>query len=109
MSNVSTSSAVSLCSLLGYEEFYRRHWFYKAASWIDDRGCVMENLNFENNRSAIVVKTKYSDDPKKAKQFLQKRMKVVYDECHIHPMALILIFMANGIRHALHFMKDVIL
>lgn len=98
-------STVALCGFLGYEEFYRRHWFYKAASWIDDDGCMTEFRNFEVNVTEVLAKTNYQNKPEEEKTFRNKRRQLLLrKDCELHQMAVLIIMLSHGIRQALHFM-----
>ncbi|XP_072931765.1 uncharacterized protein [Epargyreus clarus] len=93
---------VALCALLGYEEFYRHQWFRKAASWIDDNGCIFETHNFMINQTRI---ERQREENVKRHNEISKRLKyLIIEECHSHPMALLLIVLAHAIRHTLNFM-----
>ncbi|XP_063369707.1 uncharacterized protein LOC134658031 [Cydia amplana] len=90
---------IALCGLLGYQEFFRRHWFRKVVSWIDVRGCIAENFNYEANRTRYLLEK----EPEKAESILELSRKVLEDPCSWHPMALSLVVLAHGVRHAVHF------
>ncbi|CAH2037569.1 unnamed protein product, partial [Iphiclides podalirius] len=88
---------IALCSLLGYEEFHRRQWFNKASSWIDDEGCVQENPNYEINKTSYLIEHR-ARSVKEAQEMRNDLRNELLDECHHHPMALVVIVMAHGIR-----------
>ncbi|XP_048006725.1 uncharacterized protein LOC125242066 [Leguminivora glycinivorella] len=90
---------ISLCGMLGYQEFFRRHWFRKVVSWIDERGCIAENFNYEANRTRYLLEK----EPEKAESTLKLSRKVLSDPCSWHPMALSIVVLAHGVRHAVHF------
>ncbi|XP_063388198.1 uncharacterized protein LOC134674075 [Cydia fagiglandana] len=90
---------IVLCGMLGYQEFFRRHWFRKVVSWIDERGCIAENFNYEANRTRYLLEK----EPERAKSILALSQIVLKDPCSWHPMALSLVVLAHGVRHAVHF------
>ncbi|CAH0397911.1 unnamed protein product [Chilo suppressalis] len=97
---------IALCGLLGYEEFYRRHWFYKATSWVKEAGCVAENRNFLIN----ITDTDYSKvkDVRKRQKYRKYDCEMLNYECHDHPTAVLLIVLAHAIRYAAHIMTSVL-
>ncbi|XP_049869388.1 uncharacterized protein LOC126369138 [Pectinophora gossypiella] len=95
---------VGLCGMLGYEEFHRPRWFRKAASWVDDEGCIAEFPNFEVNRTRRMLKD--TTDPKEAKKIRKYLSEVLIEECHPHQMSVALMVLANGIRHAAHYIVN---
>lgn len=88
--------------MLGYEEFHRRQWFHKSASWINEDGCIQEDRNFEINRTKIFIDAE--TNLRKVRELKKLRNKLLADECHTHPMILLVVVLAHGVRHAAHFM-----
>ncbi|XP_049869433.1 UPF0764 protein C16orf89 homolog [Pectinophora gossypiella] len=92
----------ALCLMMGYKEFYRRKWFHKALSWIDEEGCIKEFVNFEFNRTKLVISRVL--DEKTKKRLLKGFKKFLKTNCDKHPMAVFTVFLANAVRYALHFL-----
>lgn len=89
-----------LCSVFGYEEFFRKHWFLKIASWIDNNGCMAENRNLEINRTEVLkLRTKDVKEIVRLKNIGRKRLETVCDE---HLMALSFTAFAHAVRHGVH-------
>ncbi|CAK1596083.1 unnamed protein product [Parnassius mnemosyne] len=99
---------IALCAMRGYEEFHRRNWFNKILSWMDDEGCIQENPNCEYNATSLLIKRNAGDEVM-GKKLRRKLRNKLLRECHDHPMALVMIVMAHGIRYAVHYMSEVTL
>lgn len=92
---------VTLCGMLGYEEFHRRNWFKKIISWMDQKGCIKESRNFNYNSTAIFIK-RIGEDHKLVKHVRKKFYRDLLEDCDTHPMALLIVVLAHGIRYAAH-------
>ncbi|CAG9787550.1 unnamed protein product [Diatraea saccharalis] len=95
-------ASVSLCAMLGYEEFHRKSWFYKAASWINAHGCVVEHDNFVKNRTKML---RSITGARQRRMYIAYFCKLWASECNEHPTALLMIVLAHAIRHAAKFMQ----
>ncbi|KAJ0177188.1 hypothetical protein K1T71_007197 [Dendrolimus kikuchii] len=94
---------IALCGTMGYEEFFRRPWFLKAASWVDDIGCVREFYNFDINRSRII--TEEAVTPRKREIAAHQNHYYLTRKCHKHTMAVGVAALAQGVRHSVNLMK----
>ncbi|KAJ2946015.1 hypothetical protein O0L34_g4935 [Tuta absoluta] len=95
---------IALCAFLGYKEFHRPHWFRKVASWIDDQGCLQENLSTEINRTANLLKVERDhEEIDNLRAGLEDRLT---DPCHIHPMALTTVVLSHAIRYTAHLLPN---
>ncbi|XP_013143365.1 PREDICTED: uncharacterized protein LOC106107180 [Papilio polytes] len=92
---------LTLCGMLGYEEFHRRNWFKKIISWMDQKGCIKESRNFNYNSTAIFIK-RIGEDHKLVKHVRKKFYRDLLEDCDTHPMALLIVVLAHGIRYAAH-------
>ncbi|CAG5031492.1 unnamed protein product [Parnassius apollo] len=97
---------IAICAMRGYEEFHRRNWFNKVLSWINDEGCIQENPNCEYNTTSLLLKRNAGDEVMRKKLRRELRNELL-KECHDHPMALVMIVLAHGIRYAVHYMSEV--
>lgn len=88
---------------MGYEEFFRRRWFLKAASWVDHMGCVQEFYNFNINRTRLIVQK--ANTPKKKQIAAHKGYYYLTKKCHEHTMAVGVAAIAQGVRHSAYLMK----
>lgn len=94
--------SVTLCSLLGYEEFYRQNWFNKALSWMNEYDCIKEFRNFDMNRTRL----EQGGYKKRARnEYLKLRCQIFYSTCDAHPSALLMSVLSHAVRHAVHFMQ----
>ncbi|CAH2037572.1 unnamed protein product, partial [Iphiclides podalirius] len=89
---------IALCGMLGYEEFHRSHWFNKAVSWMNQRGCIKETRNLEYNMTRVQIERMGENDPR-AKILRRELRRNVNNECHFHPMALLMVVFGHGIRY----------
>ncbi|KAI5651835.1 hypothetical protein NE865_00172 [Phthorimaea operculella] len=95
---------IALCAFLGYKEFHRPQWFRKVASWIDNEGCIQENLNTEINRTAGFIQTETDQEEIERLRAGLKERKV--NTCHIHPMALLAIVLSHAIRYTAYLLPN---
>ncbi|CAF4923020.1 unnamed protein product [Pieris macdunnoughi] len=95
---------VALCAIMGYKEFFRMHWFYKAASWMNNAGCIQENRNFLLNQTK-----QYKDianDTKTITMYTKHLQRTLLNECHEHEMSVLSVFLANAVRYTAEFMQN---
>ncbi|CAG4979966.1 unnamed protein product [Colias eurytheme] len=88
---------VALCALLGYKEFHRLHWFKKVASWVDEKGCIQEDRNFDINRTRIYKSA--TNNSRTKKKYTKMLKRLLLSDCHTHPMTLLTIVLAHAIRY----------
>ncbi|XP_045486813.1 uncharacterized protein LOC110993540 [Pieris rapae] len=95
---------VGLCAIIGYKEFFRMHWFYKAASWMNSAGCIQENRNY------LVNETKHykvnTNDTKKLELFTKRLKQTLLNECHDHEITVLSVVLAHAIRYTAKFMQN---
>ncbi|CAK1596082.1 unnamed protein product [Parnassius mnemosyne] len=94
---------IALCGMLGYEEFQRRRWFNKALSWINEEGCIKETRNFDFNTTRVLIK-RFGENDAFSKKLRKQLREYLYEECHTHPTALLLVVLSHGIRYAAHYL-----
>ncbi|CAH4032657.1 unnamed protein product [Pieris brassicae] len=93
---------VALCAIMGYKEFFRMHWFYKATSWMNDAGCIQENRNFLFNETKQHIAN--TNDTKKVAMYTKRLKQILLNECHNHEMTVLSVVLAHAIRYTAEFM-----